>query len=131
MTEFLVSKGIKSELTSALASAVSDPQMAQGEITPVIVNEFKEKMQFEAFEKATEAYNYGRDEVKQISPTYLTLYDKYGPDRKTVDYINNEAFMQAVKNNMVMPGTYTVLHEGKVETVTIDQERINQLRGTG
>jgi hypothetical protein len=38
--------------------------------------------------------------------------------------------MQAIKNNTVLPGTYTVLYDGKVETVTVDQERINQLRGT-
>ena len=137
MEQFLINKNVeagqdRTAYAINLVKVVEDPTRADGDEKLLnLASEFKEKMQFEAFEKATEAYNYGRDEVKQISPTYLTLYDKYGPDRKTVDYINNEAFMQAVKNNMVLPGTYTVLHEGKVETITIDQERINQLRGTG
>ena len=95
-----------------------------------LAKEFKRKMEYEAFKDASSGYNLGRAEIKQVNPAFLTLYDEFGEQRDAVDYINNEAFMKAIKNNTVLPGTYTVLYDGKVETVTVDQERINQLRGT-
>tara|TARA_B100000900_G_scaffold406263_1_gene417040 strand:- start:3850 stop:4977 length:1128 start_codon:yes stop_codon:yes gene_type:complete len=128
MTEFLVSKGIKSELTSALASAVSDPQMAQGEITPAIVNEFKERMKYEAFEEAARGYNLGRAEIKQVSPAFLNLYDKYGVERKTTDYINRDALVAALKAGLG-PGKYTIMEGGEVTEVTVTQDEINMLMG--
>jgi hypothetical protein len=80
--QFLMNKGYdedaRKKLTVPLVSAVKDPTLAGGQEEILSLSqEFKQRMQFEAFEKATEAYNYGRDEIQQISPTYLTLYDKY------------------------------------------------------
>lgn len=109
--------------------AVIDSGETEGELGQ-LAKEFKRKMKYEAFEDASSGYNLGRAEIKQINPAFLTLYDEFSIQRDSVDYINNEAFMQAIKNNTVLPGTYTVLYDGKVETVTVDQERINQLRGT-
>jgi hypothetical protein len=106
-----------------------DNDETEGEIGQ-LAKEFKRQMEYEAFKDASSGYNLGRAEIKQVNPAFLTLYDEFGEQRDSVDYINNEAFMQAIKNNTVLPGTYTVLYDGKVETVTVDQERINQLRGT-
>ena len=106
-----------------------DKGETEGEIGQ-LAKEFKRKMEYEAFKDASSGYNLGRAEIKQVNPAFLTLYDEFSIQRDSVDYINNEAFMQAIKNNTVLPGTYTVLYDGKVETVTVDQERINQLRGT-
>ena len=133
MEQFLMDKGYdedkRKELTVPLVSAVKDPTSAGGlEELLSLSQEFKEKMQFEAFEKATEAYNYGRDEVKQISPTYLTLYDKYGPKRNTADYINRDALVSALKSGLG-PGKYTIMEGGELQEVTVTQDEINMLMG--
>ena len=133
MEQFLMDKGYnqdaREKLTTPLVSAVKDPTSAGGQEELLSLSqEFKEKMQFEAFEKATEAYNYGRDEIQQISPTYLTLYDKYGPDRKTADYINRDALITALKSGLG-PGKYTIMEGGELKNVTVTQDEINMLRG--
>ena len=133
MEQFLMDKGYNEDarknLTVPLVSAVKDPTSAGGQEELLSLSqEFKEKMRFEAFEKATEAYNYGRDEIQQISPTYLTLYDKYGADRKTADYINRDALVTALKSGLG-PGKYTIMEGGELKEVTVTQDEINMLIG--
>jgi len=133
MEQFLMDKGYdedaRKNLTVPLVSAVKDPTSAGGQEEILSLSqEFKEKMQFEAFEKATEAYNYGRDEIQQISPTYLTLYDKYGVKRGTADYINRDALVTALKSGLG-PGKYTIMEGGELKEITVTQDEINSLKG--
>ena len=111
-----------------LSTALANDETA-GEIGQ-LAKEFKRKMEYEAFKDASSGYNLGRAEIKQVNPAFLTLYDEFSIQRDSVDFVDNESFMRAIKNNTVVPGTYTVFHKGKVETMDLDQERINQLRGT-
>jgi len=106
-----------------------DNDETEGEIGQ-LAKEFKRQMEYEAFKDASSGYNLGRAEIKQVNPAFLTLYDEFSIQRDSVDFVDNESFMRAIKNNTVVPGTYTVFHKGKVETMDLDQERINQLRGT-
>jgi len=111
-----------------LSTALANDETA-GEIGQ-LAKEFKRKMEYEAFKDASSGYNLGRAEIKQVNPAFLTLYDEFSEQRATVDFTDKDAMMVAIKNNTVAPGTYKVFHKGKVETITLDQERINQLRGT-
>jgi len=111
-------------LSTALANDETAGQIGQ------LAKEFKRQMEYEAFKDASSGYNLGRAEIKQINPAFLTLYDEFSEQRATVDFTDKDAMMVAIKNNTVVPGTYKVFHKGKVETITLDQERINQLRGT-
>ena len=106
-----------------------DKGETEGEIGQ-LAKEFKRQMEYEAFKDASRGYNLGRAEIKQVNPAFLTLYDEFSIQRDSVDFVDNESFMRAIKNNTVEPGTYTVFHKGKVKTMDLDQERINQLRGT-
>ena len=111
-----------------LSTALANDETA-GEIGQ-LAKEFKRKMEYEAFKDASSGYNLGRAEIKQVNPAFLSLYDEFSEQRATVDFTDKDAMMVAIKNNTVVPGTYKVFHKGKVETITLDQERINQLRGT-
>lgn len=111
-------------LSTALANDETSGEIGQ------LAKEFKRKMEYEAFKDASSGYNLGRAEIKQVNPAFLTLYDEFSEQRATVDFTDKDAMMVAIKNNTVAPGTYKVFHKGKVETITLDQERINQLRGT-
>ena len=115
-------------LGTSLKAAI-DSGETEGELGQ-LAKEFKRKMKYEAFEDASSGYNLGRAEIKQVNPAFLTLYDEFSEQRATVDFTDKDAMMVAIKNNTVAPGTYKVFHKGKVETITLDQERINQLRGT-
>jgi len=91
---FLDTKNIKdadkiATLSSSIMMAMENPQNVtdtadiSGETISAYAREFKDKMQYEAFEDASLGYNLGKAEIQQINPAFVTLDDKYGEKRST------------------------------------------------
>jgi len=140
LNAFLDSKGIVDtkdiKRKSTLASTIlNSPETLTDERDLALFKEFTEQMEYEAFEEASIGFNRDDAERRQIDPNFQTLYEKFGGVDNVassvgkVDYSTKDEFMTAIKGNLVQPGSYKVLKNGKVETLTITQDDINKLQG--
>ena len=90
--------------------AMENPQDVTDETVLAYTREFKDKMQYQAFEDASLGYNLGKAEIQQINPAFVTLYDKYGGERssnlgKVGDVYNSpEALREAFLKGEVKKG---------------------------